>query len=278
MLPLLRDRYCAALRPDGVAIVRRRRGLAPALDLKEAVACAPAAEGPAWAPAVAALSEFLARPATGPGDLWVVLSSHFARFMVIPWNDELASPEELQAYAAAVYENVFGEAASAAWDIRTSPERPGTQRIACAVDRALLEALDQAVAGTRVRLASVQPHLMACYNALAPNLRGRDFVFLVSEGDRASLLAAAASQWRAVRSAPAPDHPAAIAALVEREINLSDLGSETAPEVYIHAPQRAGLVLPAVKGKAPRVLELKSMSGFSPITDGRFAMAAAAAA
>ena len=276
MSPSLRDRYCAALRPDGVAIVRRRRGLAPALDLKEALACAPAAEGPAWAPAVAALGEFLARPGTGAGDLWVVLSSHFARFMVIPWNDQLSSPEELQAWAAAEFEDVFGEAA-AAWDIRVSPEKPGSQRIACAVDRALLEALEQAAAGTRVRLASVQPNLMACYNAMAPNVRGRDFVLLVSEGDRASLLAAAAGQWLAVRSAPAPDHPAAIAALVEREIHLSDLGGAGAPEVFVHAPQRAGLALPAVGGKAPRILELKPMAGFSPISDGQFAMAAAAA-
>ncbi len=276
MLRLLRDRYCAALRPDGVAVVRRRRGPAPALDLKEAIACAPAAEGPAWAPPVAALKEFLARPTTGAGELWVVLSSHFARFMVIPWNDGLASPEELQAYAAAEFENVFGEAASA-WDIRVSPEKPGARRVACAVDRALLEALDQAVAGTRLRLASVQPHLMACYNALAPRVQGPDFVFLVSEGDRASLLAVSASQWWAVRSAPAPDHPAAIAALVEREIHLSDLGGEGAPEIYVHAPQRAGLLLPAVKGKAPRILELRPMAGYSPVTDGRFAMAAAAA-
>lgn len=276
MLRLLRDRYCAALRPDGVAVVRRRRGPAPALDLKEAMEVAAPAAGPAWAPAVAALKEFLARPEAGPGDLWVVLSSHFARLLLVPWNAELSTPDELQAYAAAAFENVYGEAA-AGWDVRVSPERPGAPRVACAVDRELLGALEQAAAGSRQRLTSVQPYLMACYNSLAGRMGQGDFLFLLSEGDRASLLAGSRKVWRAVRSAPAPDQPAALAALAEREIHLSDLGGETGPEVFVHAPLRSGLVLPAVRGKAPRILELKAMKGFSPITDGRFAMAVAAA-
>lgn len=275
MLPLLRDRYCAALRPDGVAIVRRRRGLKPLLDLKEAMDVAPA-EGVAWAPAVAALKEFLARPEAGPGDLCVVLSSHFSRFLLVPWNPELATPDELQAFAAAAFENVYGEAATA-WDIRVSPERPGSPRVACAVDREMLTALEAAVAGSRQRLASVQPYLMACYNALAGRIGQGDFLFLLSEGDRAGLLAASRHEWRAARAVPAVDHPTALASLAEREINLSDLGGEAGPEVYVHAPLRSGLVLPAVKGKAPRILEMKPMAGFSPITDGRFAMAVAAA-
>jgi hypothetical protein len=272
----LRDRYCAALRPDGVAVVRRARGLRPALNLKEFLECVPAQEGPAWAPAVAALKEFLARPEAGPGDLSVVLSSHFARFLLVPWNAELATPDELQAFAAAAFENVYGEAA-AGWDIRVSPERPGSPRIACAVDRDLLMALEAATAGSRQRLASVQPYLMACYNALAGRMAQGEFLFLLSEGDRASLLAASREEWRAVRAVPAPDHPSALASLAEREIHLSDLGGEAGPEVYVHAPMRAGMVLPTVAGKAPRILELKAMAGFSPITDGRFAMAVAAA-
>lgn len=275
MSPLWRDRYCAALRPDGLAVVRRRRGLAPALDLKQAMDLGPA-EGPAWTAPVAALKDFLARPEAGPGDLCVVLSSHLARFLLVPWNADLSTPDELQAFAAAAFENVYGEAATG-WDIRVSPERAGSPRIACAVDRELLAALEQATAGSRQRLHSVQPYLMACYNALASRMGQGDFLFLVSEGDRASLLAASRQEWRAVRAVPAPDHPAALASLAEREIHLSDLGGETGPEIFVHAPLRAGLVLPAVKGKAPRILELKPMAGFSPITDGRFAMAVAAA-
>jgi hypothetical protein len=276
VLRLFRDRYCAALRPDGLTVVRRRGGPLAALDLKHAAEVSAFADGPAWIPVVAALKEFLARPEAGPGELWVVLSGHFARFLLVPWNRELSTPEELQAWAAAGFENVYGQAA-AGWEIRVSPEKPGAPRIACAVDRDLLTALERAAAGSRQRLASVQPYLMACYNALAGRMRPGDFLFLVSEGDRASLLAAAGGEWRAVRSAPASDQPVALASVVEREIHLSDLAGDAAPEIYVHAPQRAGLVLPAIKGRAPRILEPKAMRGFSPITDGRFAMAAAAA-
>lgn len=275
MLPLLRDRYCVALRPDGVALVRRRRGTS-ALDLKGHLACAPAVEGPAWGPAVEALKRFAARPETTAGDLWVVLSNHFTRFQLVPWNGELASVEELQNFAAAAFENVYGEA-SASWDVRLSPEKAGAPRIASAVDRALLDALRDAVAGTNLTLVSVRPYLMTAFNALANPFRNRDFIFLLAEPGRAGLLAAVDQQWRSVRTGALEDGPEAMAALIEREIHLSQLDDKV-PSILVHAPHRSGLLLNPVGGMAPRVLELRAMPGFSPVADGQYAMAAAAAA
>ncbi len=273
MLPSLRDRYCVALRPNGVALVRRRRGTA-ALDLKGFLACNPAAEGPPWGPAVEALKRFAARPETTPGDLWVVLSNHFVRFQLVPWNGELASVEELQNFAVAAFENVFGEKA-ATWDVRLSPEKAGAPRIASAVDRALLDALRDAVAGTNLSLISVQPYLMAAFNALAKPFRNRDFIFLLAEPGRASLLAAVDQHWRSVRTGAMENGPEAMAALIEREIHLSQLDDKV-PAILVHAPHHSGLLLNPIGGVAPRVLEVRAMPGFSPVSDGQYAMAAAA--
>ena len=277
MLRLWRDRYCVALRPDGVELVRRRHGPQTAIDLKEAAACAPAAEGPAWGPPLIALKELLARPRIGAGDLSVVLSNHFARFLIVPWNGELANAVELQNYALACYENVFGEAA-AAWEVRVSPERAEAPRIACAFDRTLLEGLNEAVAGSKLRLASVQPYLMVAYNRVSKAFRSKDFVFLLAEEGRACLLAASGSLWRSVRSTPLPiADPLAMAGFIEREVHLADLDEEHVPAIYIHAPQRSAVVVPSVRGVQPNLVQLKPVTGFSPLTDGQFAMAATAA-
>lgn len=272
MLLSLRDRYCVALRPDGVALLRRRRGT-PAVDLKGFIACAPAEEGPAWGPAVETLKRFAARPETSPGDLWVVLSNNFVRFQLLPWNGELASAEEMQNFAVAAFENVYGETA-AAWEVRVSPEKAGAPRIASAVDRALPDALKEAVSGTNLRLVSAQPYLMTAFNALTKPFRSRDFIFLLVEPGRAGLLAAVDQQWRSVRTVGMEDGAEAMAALIEREIHLSQL-DDNVPAILVHAPHRTGLLINPVGGVAPRVLELKAAPGFSPVADTQYAMAAA---
>jgi hypothetical protein len=263
------------MRPQGIAAVRRRGGR-KALDLKETIACEPAEEEISWAPALAALREFLARPATTEGDLSVVLSNHFARFLIVPWNGEIATTEELQNYATACFEDVYGEA-TGAWEIRVSPERSGRPRIACALDRGLINGLQEAVAGSKLRLVSVQPYLMAAFNLLSGPFRDRDFVFVLAEAGRACFVAASGKAWRAVRTTAAPDDPELMAAFIEREVNLADFGEDASPAIYIHAPHRPGLTVPAVRGATPRTLELKAIEGFSPMTDGQYAMALAAA-
>jgi hypothetical protein len=275
VLRLWRDRYVAAMRPQGVAVVRRRAGR-KALDLKDTIVCEPAEEEISWAAPLAALREFLARPATTEGDLSVVLSNHFARFLIVPWNGEISNSEELQNYAAACFEDVYGEA-TATWEIRVSSEKTGKPRIACALDRGLINGLQEAVAGSKLRLVSVQPYLMTAFNLLSRPFRESDFVFVLAEAGRACFVASSGNAWRAVRTTAAPDDPELMAAFIEREVNLADFGEDASPAIYIHAPHRPGLSVPPVRGATPRTLELKPIEGFSPVTDGQYAMALAAA-
>ena len=262
MLRLSPDQYCAVLCPDQLQVIRRRRRLRSTVDFKVAETFAPDVNGPAWQVAVTAFQRFLAMPEICTGNLGVVLSNHFVRYLLIPWSAQITSKEEFHNYAAAMFEDVYGEATSG-WDVSVSAERSGSPRLAAAVDRSLLEAIRVAVANTRLRLRSVQPYLMAAYNRVARPRHEKDFVFMLVEAGRACILAAQGGKWCYVSTMAAPEQPAALSFLLEREIQLADLQGEFVPRVLVHAAHRRGLILPPVHGAAPLVLESKPVAGLA---------------
>ena len=115
---------------------------------------------------------------------------------------------------------------------------------------------------------------MAAYNRLAKPRRETDFVFMLVEADRVCILTAEGSIWRHVSAVTVAANPAALAAILEREIRMADLHGEVALPVFVHASQRPGLTLPPFQGKSPQVLELKPLAGLSPISGAAYAMAA----
>lgn len=272
---LLRDRYCAVLRPDRVDLVRRLRGYKSPIDLKQSVPVEPAAaEDAPWLAPVSTLQGVIAGTAVASGDLTVVLSNHFVRYVIVPWDDKVGSTEEYQRYARIAFENVFGEAARS-WMIRVSAERMGAPRLASAIDAELDTALQQ-VGGSKLKLVSIQPYLMAAFNRLGDSFRKRNFFFLLAEPGRACVLAAVGGAWRLVRNHAAADE-ASISQLVERELRLLETSAGPVPRLYVHAPGFRQLKLPIVNGVAPRVLALPAMPGVAPDTDGALSMALAAA-
>ena len=112
MSPSLRERVIITLSPRHVVLERFGRGLRPALMDRKALVCVDAREGANWHPAVEALREALAHPNVGSGAATVVLSNHFVRYLLLPWNADLVSGQEELAFAGARFQQVFGEAAT----------------------------------------------------------------------------------------------------------------------------------------------------------------------
>lgn len=276
MLRLWPDKYCAVLCPDRLEVIRRRRGLRSAVDFNLAEALVVDVNGPAWRAAVEAFHRFLAKPEIGTGDLRVVLSNHFVRYLLVPWSAQIVSEEEFRSYAAAAFEEVYGEA-SAEWEVCVSAERSGSPRLAAAVDRSLLKSIRMAVANTRLHLTSVQPYLMAAYNRVARPRPEKDFVFMLVEAGRACILAAQGGKWRHVSAMAAPQDPVALSFLLEREIQLADLHGKSVPPVLVHAAHYRGLTLPPVHGQAPLVLELKPLAGLAQMSGAGCELAATVA-
>lgn len=249
---LSRERLIAVLAPARVTLLHAGTG-------RPAPGGACDCEG-GWDGAVDALQGLLREAGVRRGDVTVVLSCHFAHFRLVPWSDAISSPAELEAFARIGFEDVYG-AVAAGWALRISPEAAGRPRVAAAIDKALLARLHTIVEGAGLRLASVQPHLMAAFNRLQPGLARDDFVFAVAEPGRCSMLLARAGQWLSVRSSAVADSEHAVAALLERECELNGIGdpqSGPVPPVFIHAPGRAASAWPPVEGVAPRALTLGS--------------------
>lgn len=247
---LSRDDFVAVLAPTRATLLRAGRGGAAPCGASDC-------EG-GWNGAADALQGLLREGGAHRGGLTVVLSSHFAHFLLVPWSDAIGSPAELETFTRIGFEDIYGPIA-AGWALRISPEAAGRPRVAVAVEQALLDRLQTVAQGAGMRLASVQPHLMAAYNRLQPRLARDNFVFAVAEPGRCSILLARAGQWLAVRSNASADSERAVAALLERECELNGIGDPAAgplPAVYVHAAGRTAVAWPAVEGIAPQALAL----------------------
>jgi len=251
--PSWRDRYTAVLGPDRVALVRRRRGLGTQPEPHSQAECA----GNTPLAAVDALNSLLAAPGVGPGELTLVLSSHFVRYLLVPYQPQIGTPTELAAFAGMCFDETFGNDTGGR-EIVIGRERAPSARIAASLDSSFLHALRTAVAGSRLRLVSVQPYLASLFDRLRPSLARRDFVFLVAEPTRSCLLVATGGCWRSLRNTGAAATPQELAYLVEREVQLAGLGEQDMPPVFVHAPGQDDLALPACGGVTPKPVRVKT--------------------
>ncbi len=137
-----------------------------------------------------------------PGNekLEVVLSNHLVRYAVLPWSAALATDDEWDAYARHVFAGTYG-ADAANWRVRICDGGRGRNRVACAIDAALLDAL---VAVERV--VSIQPHLMAAFNARRREFGEHPGWFVLHEPGRLTLCLAAGGEWKLLRNRQAPEN------------------------------------------------------------------------
>lgn len=195
-----RDRLYVALSPSRVDVMRvagllRRSGayaeLMPAIEL---VADAP------WRGAVSALADAIADLAPRGGECAVVLSNHFCRYAVIPGNTSLAHYRELEAYARLKLEQTYGAGAAAAWEVRVGNAAPGAARLACAIDRGLMDELKRACSAAKLKLRSVRPLLAASFDQSRARFTSGQFWFATAEEGRLCLAAIENNAWRSVAS------------------------------------------------------------------------------
>ena len=188
MSPSWVERWRIGLAPDGAEVLRRR-GFGRAAAAPHRVDCTPRPGEPPWTAAIDALAQALEEAGAAGGafgrETGVVLSNHFARYIVLPWQPELSGPDELEALARLRFGAVFGEAPDG-WTLRCSEGGWGRPSLACAVDTALIDALRGALGRRRLRLASVQPLLMAAFNDLRRSLAG-DAILAIAEPGRLCL-------------------------------------------------------------------------------------------
>lgn len=233
MSPSFRDHYVAVVGTHGVGLARCGSGAATWLGSVGFIAERSAAP----ALALDTLQRMLAEHGGRRARLKVLVSSHYSRFGLIPWSDQVTTPEELRGYAAACFEETYGKSADT-WRLTLSPEPAGQARVAVALPEALLKQLWALAKGSGFRLTSIQPYLMTAFNRFHKRLGERSFLFVVAEPGRSTLLLAREGRWCAVRSLHIADSDEALAALIARECRLHGIGDDAPVAVYLHAPGR----------------------------------------
>lgn len=136
-----------------------------------------------------------------PGDarLDVVLSNHLVRYAMLPWSAALSSDEDWMAYARHVFGATYG-ADAAGWRMRICDGGRGKARVACAADASLLDTI-----GAVERVASIQPHLMAAFNARRGEFGSEPGWFVLHEPGRLTLGLVADGEWKLLRNRQAAE-------------------------------------------------------------------------
>ena len=275
---LWRDELRVVLAPDQVALVRlgwtlTKRGPTRRVEAKIVVACTPASEGETpWDEAVRTLEKELPRVVARKSAATVILSNHFMRYTLMPWNDELSGAAEEEAYARHCFRQIYGAAAEQ-WELRLSPEAAGQPQLASAVDRRLLAALRGVFERKGVALASLQPRLMAAFNHCQPSLQKRSGWFVLYEPGCLCLALLQHGHWASVRTMRiGSDWRDTLSTVLEREIYLAEAGAAT-DEVFLWAPELGKTELPESGRWKIHNLRPAVRASLVPAYEGRFAMA-----
>ena len=192
------ERLRIGLAPERIDLARLRFGLSRNAARQSSASCTPKPGEAPWQAALAALDGALAEFGSRGGSAAVVLSNHWVRYAVLPWQPSVTSAAEVEQLARLHFERCFG-AAAAGWTIRTCDRGYGAAHVACAVDSALITALQACLAAHGLRLATLQPLLMAAYNDARREFSGST-AFAVVEAGRVCLGLLQQDRWLAIAS------------------------------------------------------------------------------
>jgi hypothetical protein len=129
----------------------------------------------------------------------VVLADQFARYALLQHNDAVRNSDQWLALARHRFGALHG-AVAADWEVKVTQTAPLGARLACAIDRELVEQLITTFAGTGVRLISVQPFLVAAFNRIRKTVGNGSCWIVVEEPGRLTLALIRRGAWVAIRS------------------------------------------------------------------------------
>lgn len=190
-----------------------------------------------WRPAISALRSALSDPRWQQAIPTIVLSSHFVRYALIPWNAELTNAAERNAYLRHCFTLAYGEAAMS-WDLRLSPAGFGQSAIASGIDMSMLEAIRIELEQVGLPIQNIHPNLMLAVNETRAYLgkegAGMSLCFVSKEPGRLCIGLVEKGQWRSLKSVVAEtDISAQLQALIQRESIMTGLDTVHWP-VVIH--------------------------------------------
>lgn len=221
-----------------------------------------------WRPAVSALRSVLGGPRWQRTIPTIVLSNHFVRYAIIPWNAELANTAERDAYLRHCFTLAYGETARY-WDLCLSPVSFGQPALASGIATPLLEAIRLELEQAGLAAQNIHPNLMLAANEtrayLGKGNTGMSLCFVSLEPGRLCLGLVENGQWRSLKNIAAEaDISKQLRALIQRESIMAGLHTLHWP-VLIHCSGTEDTEPIFLRGRM--VKTVPAMSIFAPGTD-----------
>jgi len=273
--PLWRDQIRIALAPQQVTLLRLRRGWTPRVTEKRVIPCVDNKPGePLWHNAITTLASALPEFAKRKSEVVVILSNHFVRYALIPYSEQISRKQEELALVRHQFTQIYGEAVEQ-WALRLSDDGCDDNRVASAIDQALLDALHAVFQSGNLILTSVQPYLMAAFNQWQHRFADSALFALIEHG-RLCLSTFHHRQWHAIKSIKiGEDWYQELAALLNREKLLSGIDVTGNIPVFIVAPDAVELNQAQQQEHAIQLLRPKSLTGTTDAKDASYFMAMA---
>jgi hypothetical protein len=164
---------------------------------KKVIPVRPTADGAEWKAAVDSLPEILS--SLKGHEVSLVIADGFVRYALLPWNTAVKNDAQWIALARHRFAALHG-AAAAGWDVKITETAPQGARLACAVDRVLIEELAAKFVASGAHLVSVQPFLIAAFNRIRSKVGTGSCWLVVEEPGRLTLAFIQRGVWLAVRA------------------------------------------------------------------------------
>jgi len=155
----------------------------------------------------------------------IVLSNCFVRYVVVPWNAEIITNKEREAYLNHQFLSVYGDALSD-WNKCQSVADYGRWTLASAVPSEFLQTIHMLFLNANIKLSAVQPHLMhianQAYRVIKEKRQSQSYWLIAIADGRLCLGLIADGEWLFVKSILIEtDVIAQIETLIQRETLLN---------------------------------------------------------
>lgn len=217
MSPSWRDRIDVFLGPHGVRIARTRHGLRRRADPERVREADGAAD---WPAAIEALARALPDVGEERAEVRTVVSNHFVRYTLLSGIELLSSDEERVALARHQFQAIHGERA-AGWRVAIAEHGSRTSSLAAALDAEMLDALVATLTTAGHVALSVEPLLVAAFNACRSEIDRGSAWLAIAEPGRLCVGHLENQRWLDVRNARARGAPEAELAGVLEQMRLT---------------------------------------------------------
>jgi len=255
------NQLLVVLGTDSVAIVSRTRGLRTRIVDQKQVHFPQqvdeiTAETVVWQRAITQLDALIsAMKVKSKSQLNITLASDFVRYLSLPPQQVYMNLSEKLAYATAAYKEIYGSVVDS-WEIRLQDTPAQDTTIVAAIDKKLLEALNQIALKHQLKLITVKPYLMSAYNGLSKQIVDSSGYLVIVEFKRLLLINLQHGQCVNVRVFHlGSDWQSELKSLMLRESVLIDNKKQ---EILVYAPVQKNIVINKIDGWQLKRITLKN--------------------